>query len=90
MIIVGAGPAGLAAGLSALKNKSDASVLILERSERAGGILLQCIHGGFGLKRFGKELTGPEYSETLANQAVDAGCNIVLNAYVTDITRIQN
>ena len=65
VLIIGAGPAGLAAALSARKTDPKANVVVLERSERAGGILLQCIHAGFGLKRFNKELTGPEYSEML-------------------------
>ncbi|CAL6084330.1 Glycerol-3-phosphate_dehydrogenase [Hexamita inflata] len=90
IIIVGAGPAGLAAGLSAVTQDKSKKVLILERAERSGGILLQCIHGGFGLKRFGKELTGPEYSEMLTDQCVDAGANIVLNAYVTQIHKLEH
>ena len=49
---------------------------------------LQCIHGGFGLKRFGKELTGPEYSQMLTEEAVAAWCTVVLNAYVTEVVKL--
>jgi thioredoxin reductase len=58
--ILGAGPAGLAAGLAAAESGS--KVLIVEREDRPGGILKQCIHEGFGLIRFGEKLTGPEYA----------------------------
>ena len=61
-VVVGGGPAGLAAALS-LKNNGVERVLISEREEVLGGILQQCIHNGFGLHRFNEELTGPEYAE---------------------------
>ena len=60
--VIGGGPAGLAAALSAKKESPDAHVLILERDTEPGGILRQCIHNGFGLHYFGEELTGPEYA----------------------------
>lgn len=62
VVVVGAGPAGLAAAMSA-KNNGAEKVAIVERDVRAGGILQQCIHAGFGLAYFGQELTGPEYAE---------------------------
>ena len=61
IVIVGGGPAGLAAAASAKKNKID-KILILERDCELGGILNQCIHNGFGLHTFKEELTGPEYA----------------------------
>ncbi|MDR0638806.1 MAG: FAD-dependent oxidoreductase [Spirochaetaceae bacterium] len=61
VIVVGGGPAGLAAGISAAENGA-ASVLILERNDTLGGILNQCIHNGFGLHYFKEEMTGPEYA----------------------------
>ena len=61
VIVVGGGPAGLAAALSAKENGAE-QVLILERDEELGGILNQCIHNGFGLHHFKEELTGPEYA----------------------------
>jgi thioredoxin reductase len=60
VIVVGGGPAGMGAGISACKNGS--RVLIIERESKLGGILKQCIHSGFGLHHFGEELTGPEYA----------------------------
>ena len=61
VIVIGGGPAGLAAAISAHDN--GAAVLLLEREARLGGILKQCIHDGFGLLRFGEKLSGPEYAE---------------------------
>lgn len=60
VVIIGGGPAGMAAAVEAKKN--GAEVLILERDNRLGGILNQCIHNGFGLHYFKEELTGPEYA----------------------------
>ena len=60
-VIIGGGPAGMAAALSAKDNGLE-NILILEREEELGGILNQCIHNGFGLHTFGEELTGPEYA----------------------------
>ncbi len=62
VLIIGGGPAGLAAGI-AVKEKGNDSLLILEREDFLGGILCQCIHNGFGLHRFKEELTGPEYAQ---------------------------
>ncbi len=61
IVVIGGGPAGLAAAIAA-KEQGSESILILERDVRLGGILLQCIHNGFGLHHFGEELTGPEYA----------------------------
>ena len=61
LVIIGGGPAGLAAAVSAYENGIK-DILILERDVALGGILNQCIHAGFGLHRFGEELTGPEYA----------------------------
>jgi len=61
LVIIGAGPAGLGAALAAREN-GIRDILVLERANKAGGILPQCIHNGFGLHRFREELTGPEYA----------------------------
>lgn len=67
LIIIGGGPAGLAAAISANDNGIESEdILILERDRELGGILNQCIHSGFGLHRFGKEMTGPEYAEAFS------------------------
>ena len=71
-IIVGGGPAGLAAAIAAKQNGLK-NVLILERDNRLGGILLQCIHNGFGLHYFGEELTGPEYAGRFVKQVEEFG-----------------
>ena len=62
LVIIGGGPAGLSAAISAY-NKGIKDILIIERGESLGGILVQCIHNGFGLHKMGEELTGPEYAE---------------------------
>ena len=72
IVIIGGGPAGLAAAIAAKESGID-RILILERSERAGGILNQCIHNGFGLHTFHEELTGPEYADRFIRQAESLG-----------------
>ena len=62
IVVIGGGPAGMAAALKAKECGVD-SILILERAETLGGILEQCIHTGFGLHYFGEELSGPEYAD---------------------------
>ena len=86
IIIIGGGPAGLAAAVSARQSGVE-DILILERDERLGGILNQCIHNGFGLHTFKEELTGPEYAERYIRQVLDAGIPYKLNTMVVDITK---
>ncbi|MEG2252034.1 MAG: FAD-binding protein, partial [Clostridia bacterium] len=62
VLIIGAGPAGMAAAIAAREAGVD-NLLVLEREQNMGGILRQCIHNGFGLHRFKEELTGPEYAQ---------------------------
>ena len=64
LVIVGGGPAGLAAAVAA-RDAGIRDILIIERDSRLGGILNQCIHNGFGLHTFQEELTGPEYMEVI-------------------------
>ena len=71
-VIVGGGPAGLAAALR-LKEKGVGEILILEREKLLGGILRQCIHDGFGLTRFGESLSGPESAQRFIDTVLDAG-----------------
>ena len=70
LVIVGGGPAGLAAAISAKDNGID-SILIIERVKDLGGILNQCIHNGFGLHTFKDELTGPEYAARFNDQVLE-------------------
>lgn len=85
-IIVGGGPAGLAAAIAAKQNGLK-NVLILERDNRLGGILLQCIHNGFGLHYFGEELTGPEYAGRFVKQVEELGIESKVNTMVLEIQR---
>ena len=85
LVIVGGGPAGLAAAVAARDNGIE-SILIIERDRELGGILNQCIHNGFGLHTFKEELTGPEYAARLAAQVLERGIEYKLNTMVMDIT----
>ncbi|TRW27720.1 FAD-binding protein [Criibacterium bergeronii] len=85
IVIVGGGPAGLAAAVSAKKNGID-DILILERDEYLGGILRQCIHNGFGLHTFKEELTGPEYAARYVEQVKELNIPYMLNSIVSDIS----
>lgn len=85
IVIVGGGPAGLAAAVSARKNGVQ-SILILERDKELGGILNQCIHNGFGLHTFKEELTGPEYAERFIRQVLELEIEYKLNTMVMDIS----
>ena len=85
VVIIGGGPAGMAAALGA--REKGASVVILERDDRLGGILNQCIHNGFGLHYFGEELTGPEYAKRFRDQVTkDDGIKVYLEAMVLSLT----
>ncbi len=85
LVIVGGGPAGLAAAASAKKNGID-SIIILERDHELGGILNQCIHNGFGLHTFKEELTGPEYAGRFIDQVEALKIEYKLNTMVMDIS----
>jgi NADPH-dependent 2,4-dienoyl-CoA reductase/sulfur reductase-like enzyme len=85
IVIIGGGPAGLAAAASAKREGVD-SILILERDTQLGGILNQCIHNGFGLHTFKEELTGPEYAQRFIDQVEELGIEYKLNTMVMDIT----
>lgn len=86
LIIIGGGPAGLAAAVAAKDNGID-SILILERDKSLGGILQQCIHNGFGLHTFKEELTGPEYAARFIEQVEGRGIEYKLNTMVMDISQ---
>ena len=85
LVIIGGGPAGLAAAISAKENGID-DIVILERDKYAGGVLRQCIHDGFGLQTFGERLTGPEYAVRYEQKAQELGLEIKLNTFVLNIT----
>ncbi len=88
VLIIGGGPAGLAAGIEA--HKKGADVLLVEREERLGGILKQCIHDGFGLVRFGEKLSGPEYAERFMEEFNNLGIPSMTLTFVTSVEKIAD
>ena len=84
LVIIGGGPAGLAAAVAAHK-AGVTDILILERDNELGGILNQCIHNGFGLHTFKEELTGPEYADRFIQQAKELNIPYKLNTMVLDL-----
>jgi len=85
LVIIGGGPAGMSAAVAAYE-AGIRDILILERDASLGGILQQCIHNGFGLHKFGEELTGPEYAWRYEKQVRELGIPFALNTMVLDIT----
>lgn len=81
VIVIGGGPAGLAAALSA--NRAGAKVLLIEREEHLGGVLKQCIHDGFGLLRFEEKLSGPEYAERFSDELASQDIEVLTLTFVT-------
>ena len=84
LIVIGGGPAGLAAAVGAY-DAGERSILILERDTRLGGILNQCIHNGFGLHTFQEELTGPEYAQRYADLVLERGIECRLDTMVVSV-----
>ena len=85
LVIIGGGPAGMSAAIAAYE-QGVRDILILERDARLGGILQQCIHNGFGLHKFGEELTGPEYAWKYEQKVRELGIETKCNTMVLDIT----
>lgn len=86
VVIIGGGPAGLAAAVK-LKESGIDQILIIEREKQLGGILRQCIHDGFGLTRFGESLSGPEYSQRFIDLVEKYKIPYITNATVIRLTR---
>ena len=89
IVIIGGGPAGLAAAISARENGIE-NLVILERDNCLGGILNQCIHNGFGLHKFNEELTGPEYAYKYIEKVDDLKINYKLNTTVIEVDKDKN
>jgi NADPH-dependent 2,4-dienoyl-CoA reductase/sulfur reductase-like enzyme len=85
VVVIGSGPGGLAAAITAKKDGAD-DVLIIERDVELGGILLQCIHNGFGVEIFKQDLPGPSYAQRFINDALSLGVEVVTDTMVLDIT----
>lgn len=87
LVVVGGGPAGLAAALEANRHGiAPDDILIIERDKELGGILNQCIHAGFGLHMFGEELSGPEYSGRFIDEVKEAGIGYVTDSMVLSVS----
>ncbi len=86
LVIIGGGPAGLAAAISAY-DKGEKNILILERENKLGGILNQCIHNGFGLHTFNEELTGPEYAYRFIEEVEKRHIKYMLNTTVINLSK---
>jgi len=89
VLVIGGGPAGLAAAYQSRQSGAQ-RVLVIERNRELGGILPQCIHNGFGVRIFNSDLTGPEYASRWARQAREAGVEFLTGAMVLDIKRDLN
>ena len=86
LVVIGGGPAGMAAACSAYDNGVK-KVAIIEREENLGGILKQCIHNGFGLHKLGEELTGPEYAAHYINMVISRDIKIFCETMVLSISK---
>ena len=88
IIVIGAGPAGMAAALAASEKAPDSRIALIEREECIGGILKQCIHDGFGLIRFKERLTGPEYAQRYRDMIRErTNIDIFISTFVTHIQK---
>lgn len=85
VVVIGSGPGGLAAAISAKKNGAQ-DVLIIERDIEPGGILLQCIHNGFGMETFKQDLPGPAYAQRFIDEAFQVGVEFLFDTMVLEIT----
>ena len=83
--VIGGGPAGLASALAA--RKKGAEVVVMERNFELGGILNQCIHNGFGLEYYGKDMTGPEFAQCQREELQTSGIRVIKNTFVTHLNR---
>lgn len=86
VVVIGSGPGGLAAAIAAKKNGAEA-VLIIDRDIEPGGILLQCIHNGFGMETFKQDLPGPAYAQRFIDEAMQVGVDFLLDTMVLEVTR---
>ncbi len=85
LVIIGGGPAGLAAAVSAYDNGVK-NIVIIERDNKLGGVLNQCIHNGFGLTRFKESLTGPEYADRFVKEVLNRDITVMLETTVLDLS----
>ena len=88
VVVIGGGPAGLASAISSKQENVD--VLLIEREDRLGGILKQCIHDGFGVTRYNEKLTGPEYANRDIEKIKELNIDVALSTFVLDIKKKDN
>ena len=88
VIVIGGGPAGLASAIGSKQNGAD--TLLIEREDKLGGILKQCIHDGFGLSRYKQRLTGPEYAYKDIEKVKELNVDLALSTFVLDIEKENN
>ena len=86
IVVIGGGPAGMAAAVAAY-DRGAKDVVIIDREESLGGVLKQCIHNGFGLHKLGRELTGPEYADVYANMVYERGIKVYSDTMVTRVAK---
>ncbi len=86
--VIGAGAAGMSS--SAATAKAGLKTVVIEREQYPGGILLQCIHNGFGLHHFKEELTGPEYAERVVKESMDSGSNLLVSTTVNEVKKLDD
>lgn len=89
LVVIGGGSGGLSAAISAFDN-GVRSILVLEKEEFLGGILLQCIHNGFGLHTFKEELTGPEYADRFVKELIKREIEYKVSSFVSDIRKTED
>ena len=89
VIVVGSGPGGMAAAIEAKRTGAE-DVLIIERATELGGILLQCIHNGFGVEVFQQDYPGPMYAQLFVNQLLEQGVEMLLDAMVLEVTAARH
>ena len=85
IVVIGGGPAGMAAAVAAY-DAGCRDVVILDREPQLGGILMQCIHNGFGLHKLGRELTGPEYAQVYAEKVAQRPIKVYSETTVTSVS----
>ena len=85
VVVIGSGPGGLAAAVAAKKQGAE-DVLVIERDMELGGILLQCIHNGFGLEIFDEDLPGPSYAQRYIDETHELGVEVMLDTIVLEVT----
>ena len=89
LVVIGGGSGGISAAISAYDNGVK-NILVLEKEDYLGGILLQCIHNGFGLHTFKEELTGPEYADRFVKELINRNIEYRVSSFVLEIKKVDD